>query len=439
MRLALVIATFLAQPLAAQEFFTLKGHGGPIMDIAVSRSGQVATASFDNSVGVWDGQTPTWKEGHRAAVNAVRYGRSGFQVSGGDDNMVRFWQPDGESIRIGQHQAKVIDVAVSEQANLIASASWDHTIGLWKSAGGAGDVLYPAADQTGQFLKGHRQGVNAIAFTQDGKTLYSASVDGTIRSWNPHDTLKPSTVVVKHGFGINELIVADTWLAYGATDGGTRMIDLASGEQIADFTLERRPILSMAYSSKTKQLAVGDGQGYIMLIDTEQRKITHDFRASQSGPIWALAYSPDGQTIYAGGIEDIVYAWPVATMTEHEPMAGGKRTFLEDPESLPNGERQFKRKCSICHTLTTGSARKAGPSLHGLFGRRAGAVADYTYSDTLNGSDIVWTADTINALFDEGPDHYIPGTKMPMQRIVKQQDRDDLIQYLRRETGQGEN
>ena len=125
-------------------------------------------------------------------------------------------------------------------------------------------------------------------------------------------------------------------------------------------------------------------------------------------------------------------------MDAFEPMAGTTRSFLERAETLPNGERQFKRKCSICHTLTPSSARKAGPSLHNLFGRRAGTVNDYTYSDTLDGSDIVWSADTIDALFDLGPDHYIPGTKMPMQRIVKQTDRDDLIDYLRKNTAQQE-
>jgi cytochrome c len=186
-------------------------------------------------------------------------------------------------------------------------------------------------------------------------------------------------------------------------------------------------------------MAVGDGQGFIMMIDTKALKITHDFRATAHGPIWALAFSPDGQNIHAGGIEDIVYSWPVDTLDKHGPMSGETRSFLEDPETLPNGERQFKRKCSICHTLTEGSARKAGPSLYGLYGRRAGTVPDYTYSQTLNDSEIVWSPDTINALFDEGPDHYIPGTKMPMQRIVQQSDRDDLIDYLRHATAQQEN
>ena len=49
-------------------------------------------------------------------------------------------------------------------------------------------------------------------------------------------------------------------------------------------------------------------------------------------------------------------------------------------------------------------------------------------------SDIIWDEETINALFDKGPDHYIPGSKMPMQRITKSQDRDDLVAFLRRAT-----
>ena len=436
---ALVIATFIASPLAAQEFFTLKGHGGPIMDVAVSPSGQIATASFDNAVGVWTQDGPLWLEGHRAAVNTVGFLNEHVLASGGDDFKLWVWSAaSGKGRLAGGHTAKIADVVTAPDGQTIATASWDSTIGLTRIDGLDGPI---ATWQVGNtvHLSGHRAGVNALAFTQDGQTLYSASVDGTIRSWQVNDPAAVSTVVVKHGFGVNRLIVNDAegWLAYGAADGGTRMIDLETGRSIADFTLGRRPILSMAFDPQAKSLAVGDGQGYIMFIDTDARRISNDFRASSSGPIWALSFSPDGQNIHAGGLEDIVYSWPVAATGQQVPMNGGTRTFLEDPKTLPNGERQFKRKCSICHTLTLGSARRAGPSLYGLFGRKAGAVADYTYSNTLDGSDIVWSAETINALFDLGPDHYIPGTKMPMQRIVKQRDRDDLIDYLRTNTGVG--
>ena len=130
----------------------------------------------------------------------------------------------------------------------------------------------------------------------------------------------------------------------------------------------------------------------------------------------------------------MVFSWPVALLDEYDPAGGETRSFLRDAEAMPNGERQFMRKCSICHALEPGPSRKAGPTLHGVFGRRAGTVEGYFYSDTLSGSHIVWDETSIDALFDEGPDHYIPGSKMPMQVIAGAQDRADLVAYLREAT-----
>ena len=115
-------------------------------------------------------------------------------------------------------------------------------------------------------------------------------------------------------------------------------------------------------------------------------------------------------------------------------MSASEPSFLKDPDQMSNGERQFARKCSICHSLTPDGQRRAGPTLYEVFGRQAGTLQGYFYSETLQDSDIIWNDETINALFDEGPDHYIPGSKMPMQRITQEQDRDDLITFLRRAT-----
>ena len=70
---------------------------------------------------------------------------------------------------------------------------------------------------------------------------------------------------------------------------------------------------------------------------------------------------------------------------------------------MNNGERQFNRKCSICHTLTGGSARRAGPTLAGVFGREAGAVEGYNYTQALESGGIIWSAETIGSLFELGP------------------------------------
>jgi cytochrome c len=418
LRCLLVFLT-LGNPAAAQEFFTLKGHGGPIMGIATGPNNRVATASFDNAVGLWNGDTPNWQDGHEAAVNTVIFDTQGGVVSGGDDYSVRRWA-DGHGTILWTHKAKVMGLAV--QGDLIASASWDATVGVGQMGG---DVRY---------FHGHTQGVNDVAFTDDGTQIYSASTDGTIRIWDV-ETGVQSHQLLKHGFGVNTLILNDEWLAYGAIDGVTRIVNATTGHGIADFTLERRPILAMALSPDKTHLAVGDGEGFIMVIDTEKWRIIKDFRAAKRGPIWALAFSENGQNIHAGGLDNILYSWPLETLTDHGQMTTDVRSFLKDPDKMSNGERQFQRKCSICHTLSAGSARRAGPTLYGVFGRRAGTVADYKYSTILNGSDIVWSEITIDALFDEGPDHYIPGTKMPMQRIAKPQDRVDLITFLREATG----
>jgi cytochrome c len=190
----------------------------------------------------------------------------------------------------------------------------------------------------------------------------------------------------------------------------------------------------MAHHPGTARLAVGDGDGWIMVVDTADWSVVEDFRAVERGPVWALAFSADGITLYAGGIDDVVHAWPVAGLDEAATVAAAELSFLRDPDSMANGERQFMRKCSVCHELTRGPSRRAGPTLHGLFGRRAGAVEGYRYSETLDGSDLIWDEASIGALFEQGPDHYVPGSKMPMQVIAAEGDRAALIAYLARAT-----
>ncbi len=401
------------------------------MGIAVSESGEVASASFDNSIGRWRDRTPIWLEGHAAAVIDLIFLPDGRIASGSDDFSVWLWEgSDGREL--GRHKGKVTDLAVSHDGMLLASASWDGTIGLWSLT----DPNDPPV-----MLELRDTGANDVTFSPDSKLLYAATSKGDIRVFDLSSLNgdRPRTLV-RHGFAINEMVLSPegSWMAYGAVDGVTRVIDIWTGAELRDFTLDRRPILAMAYHGETRNLAVGDGHGYIAVISAESWRIERDFLATRKGPVWALEFSPDGSVIWAGGLDSVVYGWPVELLDRFEPTMGTSHSFLQSPETMSNGERQFMRKCSICHAIEAGESRKAGPNLSGVFGRPAGTVPGYRYSGILDGSDIVWTEETIDTLFNLGPDNYIPGSKMPMQQIAEPEDRRDLIDFLRTATAIGD-
>ena len=79
-------------------------------------------------------------------------------------------------------------------------------------------------------------------------------------------------------------------------------------------------------------------------------------------------------------------------------------------------------------------ARRSGPHFAGLFGRRAGTVIGYKYSDALHQADVIWNDGSLFNLFDKGPDIFMPGTKMPVQRIPHSLQLRQLIDYMREAT-----
>jgi cytochrome c len=91
------------------------------------------------------------------------------------------------------------------------------------------------------------------------------------------------------------------------------------------------------------------------------------------------------------------------------------------------GEARFQ-ECAACHKLDSGS-NGIGPSLHGVFERKAGALADFRYSPALKRSGIVWSPQTLEAYLAD-PQAVVPGNRMPYAGMANPADRADLIAYL---------
>ena len=91
------------------------------------------------------------------------------------------------------------------------------------------------------------------------------------------------------------------------------------------------------------------------------------------------------------------------------------------------GEAHFQ-ECAACHKLDAG-ANEVGPSLHGIFTRKAGELADFRFSPAMKRSGIVWTPETLDKYIAD-PQAVVPANRMPYAGMASAGDRADLIAYL---------
>ncbi|OYQ31819.1 hypothetical protein CHU95_20825 [Niveispirillum lacus] len=96
------------------------------------------------------------------------------------------------------------------------------------------------------------------------------------------------------------------------------------------------------------------------------------------------------------------------------------------------GERLFLR-CRTCHEVAAGKPHKVGPNLHGFWGKPAGHIEGFKYSDALRNSGVVWDEKTLDVWLKH-PTTLISGTTMAFIGLPEKADRDALIAYLQKAT-----
>lgn len=100
---------------------------------------------------------------------------------------------------------------------------------------------------------------------------------------------------------------------------------------------------------------------------------------------------------------------------------------------VKKGEKVFK-KCKACHMVGEKAKNKSGPELNNLFGRKAGGLESFKrYSKAFkakNEEGLVWTEETLDVYLKK-PRDFIPKSRMSFSGLKKDQDRADIIAYLK--------
>ena len=259
--------------------------------------------------------------------------------------------------------------------------------------------------------------------------MVSASNDGQVRvtvlrTQQVSPTLKLPT-------SVNSIAaLADSHFLLACADGRLREVD-GQLKIVREIELPDGPLTTVAISPDGKTIATAGMRTPVTLIDVGSGEVKS--RILGPGlPIWALAFSHDSRELYTGGADRALRRFDVATgKANGNSIALVSRTELPEPKD--RGAQVF-RACLVCHGLTAADTHLAGPTLHGIMGRRIASAPGYAFSDPLKKLDIVWTPETIAKLFEVGPTLYTPGTKMPEQRITDPEDRQALVDWLSRVT-----
>jgi len=120
-------------------------------------------------------------------------------------------------------------------------------------------------------------------------------------------------------------------------------------------------------------------------------------------------------------------AWIVASLLLFPHAMGAPATASADPE---RGRQLFEKRCTGCHSL---DKNKEGPRLRGVYGRRSGSISDFTYSDSLKASKIVWDERSLDQWLTN-PEMVVRDNDMAFH-VSNTDERAAIIEFLKAASG----
>ncbi|MHC4426413.1 MAG: protein kinase domain-containing protein [Planctomycetota bacterium] len=230
------------------------------------------------------------------------------------------------------HKEHVNSVALSPDGKRIISGSNDKTIKVWDAE----------TDTELMTLRGHSNKVWSVAFSPDGKRIVSGSVDKTIKIWDAATGIELMTL---RGHGQATHVVAFSpdgkCIVSGSADNTIKVWDAATGTELMTLRGHNDRVISVAFSPDGKCIVSGSGDRTIKIWDAATGAELMTLRG-HDGWIDSIAFSPDGERIVSGSDDRTIKIWDAATGAELMALRGhgnwvGPVAFSPDGKRIISG------------------------------------------------------------------------------------------------------
>ncbi|MEM8640836.1 MAG: WD40 repeat domain-containing protein [Cyanobacteria bacterium P01_G01_bin.54] len=429
-----VLATLEQSVHQVWERQRLVGHQETVWDATYTPdSGLIASVGHDRTVRLWSDQGEALATLEDAAesltsvvlLDGATENRGGYtaiassaagqlyqwqiQKQGSQQGSLKRWQ-SSLTRQWSAHESAIYTIATSPDQAQLATASATGTIKLWSRDG-----------KPLQTLRGHTDAVQWVTFSPDGQHLASVSSDETIRLWDVQtgalrQTLRPTGQDTEHEPDCRLLAIAfhpdGQMLAIAGDDGRVSLWD-RQGQLLRSWSAHRAPIWSVQFSPDGQRLATGSDDRTIGLwtLQGEQQQTLHhrdrvttvrfradgqqllstsadktlklwqlggqprpQWQAHPDGPVWSVAFDPQGKRIATGGEDGLAHLWRVGA--QNSQRAQRRRTFTGHQDAV----RQVRFAPDGQH-LATASAdgrvglwRRNGQHQHWLMGHKDAVV-----------------------------------------------------------------
>jgi WD40 repeat protein len=280
------------------------------------------------------------------------------------------------------HSAGVNSVAFSPDGKTIATGSLDNTVKLWNLEG-----------KEIQTLKGHSAGVNSVAFSPDGKTIATGSLDNTVKLWNLEG--KEIQSFKGHSSRVNSVAFSPDGktIATGSGDNTVKLWNL-EGKEIQTLKGHSSRVNSVAFSPDGKTIATVSGDNTVKLWNLEGKEI--QTLKGHSAGVNSVAFSPDGKTIATGSGDNTVKLWSL----DLDRQKGLACYWLQDYMAIQPDLNQKLATCRDPQTLKAAApALVAEARTKGMNGKPEAALSLFQEAKKLDRSITLDPQTEINPYF----------------------------------------